>query len=216
MYLPKHFSEHRIEVLHKLIVENPFGTLVTQGQSGLDANHLPFELEPDIGKLGMLSAHVSNKNPILTETSNLDEVLVIFKAGDAYISPTWLPSKKETQRQVPTWNYMIVHAKGRLKFHDNETRTRKLVAKLTKRHEASMDSPWRMSDAPSEYISKLLKQISSIEIEITSLFGKFKLNQDDGARDMSAAGKKLIDQGEQAIGSAMLAEAKIQKQQTNT
>lgn len=216
MYLPKHFSEHRIEVLHKLILENPFGTLVTQGQSGLDANHLPFELEPDFGKLGMLSAHVSNKNPILTETSNLDEVLVIFKAGDAYISPTWLPSKKETQRQVPTWNYMIVHAKGRLKFHDNETRTRKLVAKLTKRHEASMDSPWRMSDAPGEYISKLLKQISSIEIEITSLFGKFKLNQDDGARDMSAAGKKLIDQGEQAIGSAMLAEAKIQKQQTNT
>lgn len=79
-----------------------------------------------------------------------------------------------------------------------------------------MDSPWRMSDAPSEYISKLLKQISSIEIEITSLFGKFKLNQDDGARDMSAAGKELIDRGEQAIGLAMLAEAKIQKQQTNT
>lgn len=215
MYLPKHFSKPRKEVLHKIMMENPFGTLVTYGQSGLDANHLPFELDPDAGALGLLSAHASKNNPILNEIKNLDEVLVIFKAGNAYISPTWLPSKKETERQVPTWNYVVVHAKGRIRFHDDETRARKLVAKLTKRHEASMDTPWKISDAPKEYISELLSQIFLIEIEITDLVGKFKLNQDDGARDMIGAGTILIERGEQAIGASMIAEAKNRNSQTS-
>ncbi|GLO40296.1 hypothetical protein PPUN15366_19400 [Pseudomonas putida] len=208
MYLPKHFSEHQKEVLHTLIMENPFGTLVTNGPAGLDANHLPFELEPNIGALGVLSAHASKNNPLLNEVKNLDEVLVVFQAGNAYISPTWLPSKKETERQVPTWNYKVVHAKGRIKLIQDEAHARKLVAKLTKRHEASRERPWKMSDAPKEYIGELLKRIFLIEIEITDLIGKFKLNQDDGPKDMVGAGIALTEQGEQTIGEAMLEAAK--------
>jgi len=182
--------------------------LVTNGPAGLDANHLPFELEPNIGALGVLSAHASKNNPLLNEVKNLDEVLVVFQAGNAYISPTWLPSKKETERQVPTWNYKVVHAKGRIKLIQDEAHARKLVAKLTKRHEASRERPWKMSDAPKEYIGELLKKIFLIEIEITDLIGKFKLNQDDGPKDMVGAGIALIEQGEQTIGEAMLEAAK--------
>lgn len=109
---------------------------------------------------------------------------------------------------MPTWNYLVVHAKGRIKFHDDEVHVRKMVARLTKRHEASMDRPWKMSDAPKDYISELLSHIVSIEIEITSLVGKSKLNQDDGASDMIGAGSALIALGEQKIGVAMLASAK--------
>jgi transcriptional regulator len=208
MYVPRHFMEDRKEILHKLIIENPFGTLVSNGQSGLDANHLPFELDPNMGELGTLMAHVSKNNPLLNDITALDQVLVVFQAGNAYISPTWLPSKKDSERQVPTWNYLVAHAKGRIKFHNDEVHVRKMVARLTKRHEASMDSPWKMSYAPKDYISELLTHIVSIEIEITSLLGKSKLNQDDGATDMIGAGSALIAQGEQKIGVAMLAAAK--------
>lgn len=208
MYVPRHFMEDRKEILHKLIIENPFGTLVSNGQSGLDANHLPFELEPNIGELGTLMAHVSKNNPLLNDITALDQVLVVFQAGNAYISPTWLPSKKDSERQVPTWNYLVAHAKGRITFHNDEVHVRKMVARLTKRHETSMDSAWKMSDAPKDYISELLTHIVSIEIEITSLLGKSKLNQDDGATDMIGAGSALIAQGEQKIGVAMLAAAK--------
>lgn len=208
MYVPRHFMEDRKEILYKLIIENPFGTLVSNGQSGLDANHLPFELEPNIGELGTLMAHVSKNNPLLNDITALDQVLVVFQAGNAYISPTWLTSKKDSERQVPTWNYLVAHAKGRITFHNDEVHVRKMVARLTKRHEASMDSPWKMSDAPKDYISELLTHIVSIEIEITSLLGKSKLNQDDGATDMIGAGSALIAQGEQKIGVAMLAAAK--------
>ncbi|HHJ1299265.1 MULTISPECIES: FMN-binding negative transcriptional regulator [Pseudomonas] len=208
MYVPHHFMEDRKEILHRLIIENPFGTLVSNGQSGLDANHLPFELEPNMGELGTLMAHVSKNNPLLNDITALDQVLVVFQAGNAYISPTWLPSKKDSERQVPTWNYLVAHAKGRITFHNDEVHVRKMVARLTKRHEASMDSPWKMSDAPKDYISELLTHIVSIEIEITSLLGKSKLNQDDGATDMIGAGSALIAQGEQKIGVAMLAAAK--------
>lgn len=208
MYIPRHFIEDRKEILHKLITDNPFGTLVSNGQSGLDANHLPFELEPNMGELGTLMAHVSKNNPLLNDITALDQVLVVFQSGNAYISPTWLPSKKDSERQVPTWNYLVAHVKGRIKLHDDEVHVRKMVARLTKRHEASMERPWKISDAPKDYISELLTQIVSIEIEITSLVGKSKLNQDDGAEDMIGAGSALIAQGEQKIGVAMLAAAK--------
>lgn len=208
MYLPTYFSEHQREALHTIIMDNPFGTLVTHGPAGLDANHLPFELEPNIGALGVLSAHVSKNNPLFNEVKNLDEVLVVFQAGSAYISPTWLPSKKDTERQVPTWNYKVVHAKGRITLIHDEAHVRKLVAKLTKRHEASMERPWKISDAPKEYISELLDRIFLIEIEITDLVGKFKLSQDDGAKDMVGAGTALKELGEHNIGDAMLEAAK--------
>lgn len=120
MYIPAHFEESRPDALHDLIAQNPFGTLVTHGEHGLDANHIPFLLLPEEGKLGVLHAHVARANPVWKDVANGDDVLVIFRAGDAYISPTWYPSKHEAHRQVPTWNYRVAHAHGRITVRDDE------------------------------------------------------------------------------------------------
>ncbi|OWJ98234.1 transcriptional regulator [Pseudomonas sp. A46] len=205
MYLPEHFYESRVEVLHELIKQKPMGLLVTNGVSGLDANHLPFELNTEKGLLGTLEAHVSRNNPVWQDVKDGDEVLAVFRVGDAYISPNSYPSKHETGKQVPTWNYIVVHAHGRVKIRDNEQYVRGVVAKLTRTHEASMPKPWKMTDSPREYIDGLMKLIVGVEVEIVRLMGKFKLGQDDEARDIVGAGSALVARGEPMIGEAMLA-----------
>jgi len=205
MYVPPHFDESRTEVLHDLIRQHPFGTLVTHGPDGLDANHIPFDLLPGQGPLGTLSAHVARANPVWQEVADGAEVLVIFRAGDAYISPNWYPSKHEFHQQVPTWNYMVAHAHGRITVRDDERYVRGVVARLTRTHEAGQPAPWKMGDSAPEFIDTLLKSIVGLEIEITRLVGKFKLSQNKEVRDLRNAGEALQALGEQAIGGAMLA-----------
>jgi transcriptional regulator len=205
MYIPSQFNEPRAEVLHALIAAHPFGTLFSHGESGMDANHLPFELNAGEKSHGVLKAHVARANPLWQELNNGDEVLVVFRAGDAYISPSWYPSKHEFHKQVPTWNYRVVHAHGRITIHDDERYVRGLVARLTRVHEASQPSPWKMTDSASDYIDAMLRAIVGIEIEITQLVGKIKLGQNKDARDIHGAGAALNAQGEHAIGDAMLA-----------
>lgn len=207
MYVPAHFQVSSTETMHKLMTSHPFGTLVTHGKSGLDANHVPFELDAGHGELGLLKAHVARANPVWQDVANGDEVLVIFRAGDAYISPNWYPSKHEAHKQVPTWNYEVVHAHGRITIHDDERHVRGVVARLTRTHEASQPRPWRMSDAPSDYVDMMLKAIVGIEIEITRLEGKSKLGQNKDVRDIRGAGTALVEQGSTKIGEAMLAVA---------
>lgn len=205
MYIPAHFEESRPDALHDLIAQNPFGTLVTHGEQGLDANHIPFLLLPEEGQRGVLHAHVARANPVWKDVANGDEVLVIFRAGDAYISPTWYPSKHEHHKDVPTWNYRVVHAHGRITVRDDERFVRGVVARLTRAHEASQPKPWKMSDAPADYIDDLLKVIVGIEIEITRLEGKLKLGQNREARDARGAGEALKASGAHVVGDAMLA-----------
>ena len=205
MYVPAHFEESRPEALHGLIAQNPFGTLVTHGEHGLDANHIPFLLLPEEGKLGVLHAHVARANPVWKDVANGDEVLVIFRAGDAYISPTWYPSKQEHHKHVPTWNYRVAHAHGRITVRNDERFVRGVVARLTRTHEAVQPAPWKMSDAPAGYVDDLLKMIVGLEIEITALEGKLKLGQNREARDARGAGEALKARGEHVIGDAMLA-----------
>jgi transcriptional regulator len=205
MYVPPHFDEARTEVLHELIRRHPFGTLVTHGAGGLDANHIPFELLPGQGALGTLSAHVARANPLWREVADGDEVLVVFRAGDAYISPNWYPSKHETHQQVPTWNYMVAHAHGRIVVRDDERYVRGVVARLTRTHEAAQPAPWKMGDSAPEFIDTLLQKIVGLEIGITRLTGKFKLSQNKALRDLRTAGETLTAQGEHAVGDAMLA-----------
>ena len=205
MYVPAHFEESRTEALHDLIAQNPFGSLVTHGKSGLDANHIPFLLLPEEGKLGTLHAHVARANPVWQDVADGDEVMVIFRAGDAYISPTWYPSKHEAHKQVPTWNYRVAHAHGRITVRDDERFVRGVVARLTRTHEASQPTPWKMSDAPADYTDALLKMIVGIEIEITRIEGKLKLSQNKERRDIVGAGEALKTNGERVISDAMLA-----------
>ena len=206
MYNPAHFEEKRPEVLHQLIREHPLGMLVTQGPAGPDANHVPFELDVADGGLGVLRAHVARNNPLWQQVSEGEPVLVVFRAEAAYISPNWYPSKRETHQQVPTWNYRVVHAHGRIAVRDDERYVRGLVARLTRHHEANQPVPWKMGDAPPAYIDRMLSNIVGVEIGITELVGKFKLSQNREPRDRLSAAQALMAQGpreQEALGQAM-------------
>ena len=205
MYVPAHFAETRKDVLHARIVQHPFGTLITHGSSGLDANHIPFELAAEDGELGVLRAHVARANPVWQEVASGDEVLVVFHAGDAYISPNWYPSKHELHKQVPTWNYMVVHAHGRMTILDDERYVRGVVGRLTRTHEASEPKPWKMGDAPKDYVDAMVTAIVGVQVEITRLVGKSKLSQNKEARDIQGAAEALKSSGESQLADAMLA-----------
>jgi transcriptional regulator len=204
VYVPPHFNEPRVDALHELIEKNPLAVLVTHGKNGLDANHIPFDLNKDQGTLGRLHAHVARANPLWQEIAADDEVLVVFRGGDAYISPGWYPSKHEFHRQVPTWNYRVAHAYGRITIHDNDRYVRGLVAKLTRTHETAQTKPWKMTDSSKEFIAMMLTNIVGVEIEITRLIGKFKLSQNKEDRDILGASHALKAQGHNTIGDAML------------
>ncbi|GGA36881.1 FMN-binding negative transcriptional regulator [Dyella nitratireducens] len=171
MYLPKSFQETRSDVLHALIRDYPFATIVMHGDNGLAANHVPLELVGDAS----LHGHVARGN----ELSKADgaQVLVIFHGADGYVSPNWYPSKHETGREVPTWNYAVVHAHGRLRVVEDHTWLRGLLERLTDRHEASQPKPWHVGDAPEDHIEKMLRLIVGIDIAIERIEGKFKLSQ---------------------------------------
>lgn len=204
MYVPSHFEESRREVLHDLMRAHPLGVLITHGGDGLDANHLPFELDAALGEHGVLRVHVARNNPVWQSIVNGDEVLVVFRAQDAYISPNWYPSKHESNKQVPTWNYRVVHAHGRITLHDDEKYVRGLVARLTRTHEINEPKPWKMGDAPQDHINAMLKAIVGLEIDITHLVGKFKLSQNREVRDRVSAAQVLQGQGAGELGQAML------------
>jgi len=205
MYLPSHFEESRDEVLLRTIEAYPFGALVLNGPEGLDANHMPFLLDEADGDRKLL-AHVARANPLWQEARDGDEALVIFRAGDAYISPNWYPSKPETHRQVPTWNYRVVHVHGRIRIHDDERFLRGVVARLTRTHEqrTGAEKPWKMTDSPPEFIDGMLANIVGIEIEVTRMIGKWKLNQNKDERDRRGSAEALRERGEQEISGAML------------
>ena len=179
-------------------------------QEGLDANHLPFELlQQDDGSLRLL-AHVARANPLWQQLASGDRVLVIFKAADGYISPNWYPSKHQTHEQVPTWNYQVVHAHGRIQIRDDEKFVRGVIGRLTRTHEARASqlpgnafAPWKMGDAPAPYLQKMLGAIVGLEIDVERLEGKFKLSQNKQASDRQALMNTLESTGQPAMAQAM-------------
>jgi len=205
MYIPPHFAESRPEPLHRVMREHPLGALVTQGPdgSGLDADHIPFEFDADQGPHGLLSAHVARANPVWQRCPSGSPVMVIFTGPQAYVSPNWYPSKHEAHRQVPTWNYEVVHAHGILTVHDDERFVRRIVARLTRRHEADEPKPWKMGDSEPEFIDGMLRNIVGIEIALTSLVGKFKLSQNKAHRDRVGASDALEARGHGALAGLM-------------
>lgn len=205
MYIPAHFNVPDPDTLHQLMAQHPLGTLFTHGTSGMLANHLPFLLDPAQGEHGTLHCHVARNNPVWQDIADGDEVLVVFRAGDAYISPTWYPSKQAAHRQVPSWNYSAAHAYGRVTLRDEPRYVRGLVARLTRQHEAAQPEPWKISDAPADFIEAMINNIVGMEIEITRLLGKAKLSQNKEVADIEGAGNALKAKGEHQVGDAMLA-----------
>jgi len=208
--MPAHFEEARPDALRALMAAHPLGTLVRNGPAGLDADHLPFHFDDDASPHGRLVAHVARANPLWQEMRSGEDVLVIFRAAQAYISPNWYPSKHETHRQVPTWNYQVVHAHGTLTIHDDVRFVRGVVARLTREHEAATGAarPWKMGDSEPAYIDDMLSKIVGLEIAITRLVGKWKLSQNKEARDRQGAVQGLREHGEDATADAMLATLK--------
>ena len=205
MYMPQHFAETRPEVIHRIIREHPLGMLVTQGPDGLDADHIPFEYEPAEGTHGVLLAHVARANPLWQRCPTGSQVMVVFRGAQAYISPNWYPSKHEAHRQVPTWNYEVVHAHGKLTVHDDERFVRGIVARLTRRHEAAEPRPWKIGDSSPEFIDSMLRNIVGIDIAVTSLACKVKLSQNKEARDRQGAAEQLEARGSVELANSMRA-----------
>lgn len=203
MYIPAHFALTDSAKMHRIIREHPLGVLVTLTADGLDANHIPFELDPSVGECGMLTAHVARANPVWQQCRDGADVLVIFRGNESYISPNWYPSKHEAHRQVPTWNYEVVHVHGRLSVQDEDKFTRGVVARLTRTHEATEPKPWKMGDSAPDYIDGMLKAIVGIEIKIHRFEGKAKLSQNREDRDRLNAAEMLTVRGENELAQAM-------------
>jgi transcriptional regulator len=195
MYLPKNFEETRVEVLHELIRAHPLGALVTLGADGLEANHIPFEVDADPAPLGTLRGHVARANPVWRELSRGAEALAIFQGPQTYVSPSWYPSKQEGGKVVPTWNYAVVHAYGTPRAVDDAAWLRAFVEKLTHRHEAGRATPWKVTDAPADYVDKMVTAIVGIELPVARLLGKWKVSQNRPPRDREGVVAGLQDQG---------------------
>ena len=191
MYVPSHFEETRTDVLHQLVRDHPLAVLVTHTPDGLDANHLPLELDPAPAPFGTLRGHVARANPLWRTASATVEALAIFRGPDHYISPGWYPTKRETGKVVPTWNYAVVHAHGPLRVIDDPAWLHALVERLTARHEAGLPEPWRVSDAPPDYIAARVRGIVGIELPITRLVGKWKASQNKPEADRAGVADGL-------------------------
>lgn len=200
MYIPEHFAIGRTEAMHAIIEAHPLGILVTARDHALDANHIPFELSAD---RQTLNAHVARANPVWRSCGEGIDVLVIFRGAESYISPNWYPSKHLLHRQVPTWNYEVVHVRGHMQVQDEEKFVRGVVARLTRTHEASEPKPWKMGDSAPEYIDRMLEAVVGIEIKIVSMEGKAKLSQNREAADRLHAAHMLEAKGETVLAHAM-------------
>jgi transcriptional regulator len=203
MYIPAHFAETRTEELHRIIRQYPLGVLVTHSEDGLDADHIPLELDAEAGPHGTLIGHVARANTLWQRCPTGTQVMVVFRGTDTYISPSWYPSKHETHRQVPTWNYEVVHAQGVITVRDEEKFARRVVALMTRRHEATEPKPWKMGDSEPEFFNSMLQKIVGFEITITSLVGKVKFSQNREARDRLNAADVLEARGHAAIAQGM-------------
>ena len=183
MYIPKHFHEDNIDVLHAFMQEHSFATLVTQ-QDGIPlASHLPFLLDTERGPYGTLMAHMAYGNPQWRTFDDAREVLVIFQGPHAYISPSWYVDDVESS--VPTWNYTAVHAYGIAHLIEDITALYNILQKTVQVNEAHFEKPWRLQ-LPDEYMQKKMQAIVGFEIEITRLEGKFKLSQNRSAKDRAS------------------------------
>jgi transcriptional regulator len=179
MYLPKHFEQNDPAALQALMHEHPLAALVTTGADGLTADHVPLEYD---AASNTLHGHVARANPLWRHADGRP-VLAIFRGLQAYITPSWYPSKAATHKVVPTWNYAVVHAHGTLRAVDDAPWLHALVTRLTGTHEAGRSAPWAVSDAPDDYVQQMLRAIVGIEIPAVRLVGKWKITQNRSEAD---------------------------------
>ena len=207
LYLPRHFELQDPTALQALMHEHPLATWVCVVDGEPVVNHLPLHLDPTRGAHGTLIGHVARANTVW-KTAPTSSV-VIFHGPQSYVTPSWYPTKRETGKVVPTWNYAVVHAQGLPRFIHDTGELHALVSRLTNRHEAGRAQPWSVDDAPHEYTQAMLGAIVGVEIEITKIQGKFKLSQNrlpvdqqgvfEGAAQGSAEEREMAQAMAQAV-----------------
>jgi transcriptional regulator len=205
MYVPRHFEEKDVGVLHQLIRAHPLGALVSLTSNGLEANHIPFLVHAGPVSYGTLHGHIARANPLWRDHASDVQALVIFQGPETYISPSWYRSKKETAKVVPTWNYAVVHAYGHLCFVDDAAWVRSHLEELTGRHESERAEPWKVTDAPPDYIEKMLRGVVGVEMTVERLIGKWKVSQNRSTSDREGVIEGLMRMGtERALAMAGL------------
>ena len=177
MYVPRHHEETDVSVLQVLIRAHPLGAWATLGESELIVNHVPFLLDPSRGEYGSLMGHVARANDVWRHYSTAIPSVVVFQGAEAYITPSWYPSKHAHGKAVPTWNYVVVHAHGLPIVIEDKVSLRRHLEALTNTHEAGQTLPWKVSDAPGDFIERMLEGIVGIEIPVQKLIGKWKISQ---------------------------------------
>jgi transcriptional regulator len=193
MYNPTAFRHDDPDRLAAFVDSAVFGTLVSNGADGPRASHLPFLLERAATGSGTLRAHLARANDHWTLLDGAP-VLVIFHGPEHYVTPSWYASKAKTGKVVPTWNYVVVHARGRARIWSDADRLRNLVAALTDHMESARAAPWHVDDAPDDYVTALLEHVVGIDIELESLEGKFKLGQNRAAEDRASLAAGLASE----------------------
>jgi transcriptional regulator len=192
MYIPRANQEDRISVLHKLMEDQPFASLITMGSSGLFASHIPMVLEQN-GAKGQLRGHISRANTQWRDYTPSVEALAIFSGPQHYITPNWYLEKQESGKVVPTWNYVVVHAYGYLKIIEDGAWLVTHLASLTNIHEAASPVPWKIEDAPADYIASQVKGIVGLEMQVTRLEGKWKVSQNRSEQDRNGVAEGLAE-----------------------
>jgi transcriptional regulator len=199
VYTPSAFNESRLPVLHALIRAQPFATLVGHTRQGLDAVHVPMVLDDTRGPHGVLQGHVARANPLWRALGGGAEVLAVFHGPHHYVSPNWYPAKLEHGKVVPTWNYVVVHARGPIEWIHEPDWLRGLLGQLTRAHEQGRPDPWSIDDAPADYVERLLRGIVGFEIPVTAMTGAWKLSQNWNATNRAGV---IAGLGAEADGAA--------------
>jgi transcriptional regulator len=200
MYVPAYFAETDISNLHEAIDRYSFATLVSQLGGEPFASHLPLLLEAGSGPSGTLIGHMARANPQWREAAG-QQVLAVFSGPHAYISPTWY----EAEKVVPTWNYVAVHAYGRLELIEDAATAEAVLRRTIETYESSQPSPWQLDESP-EFVARLTQQIVAFQIPIERIEGKWKLNQNhppDRRAKVIAQLESRADENSQAIARLM-------------
>ncbi len=184
MYNPKHFREDDIDVLQKTMRQIGAATVVCNGPDGMIASHVPVEVVSDPGPFGTLRCHFARPNPHAEAITAGNEVLLIFQGPQKYISPNWYPSKHQSGKAVPTWNYVTIHAYGEGRTYDDTQKLRRHLSALTDHFETPYALPWKLDDAPDDYIESMCQAIIGIEIPLRRIEGKWKMSQNKKQHDI--------------------------------
>lgn len=216
MYLPPHFREDDLGVQHDLIRSCPLGLLIRAGSTGLVADPIPFVIDPTAGERGTLRCHVARVNPVWRDLQPAQDCLVVFQGPQAYVTPSWYPSKREHGRVVPTWNYVTVHAWGCPRVIEDAAWLRAQIDALTHQQEAAKLEPWAVGDAPEPFVAAQIRGIVGIEIPIARIEGKWKVSQNRAAQDRAGVVSGLRDAGLESSPMADLVADRSKKGEAGT